>query len=118
MQLHLVFVYGSLRKGEPNHVYLDSCQFIGDFSTQPQFAMYDLGTYPAIVEGHFSVRGEVYQLDDDQLHRLDELEGVPVEYRRETIATPFGDAWIYIYQDVASADLSQLVSSGDWCDRI
>jgi gamma-glutamylcyclotransferase (GGCT)/AIG2-like uncharacterized protein YtfP len=118
MQLHLVFVYGSLRKGEHNHSYLENSLFIGEFSTQPQFAMYDLGTYPGIVEGTFSVRGEVYQVDDELLHHLDELEGVPIEYRREIMETPYGQAWIYIYQDATSADLSQLVSSGDWCDRI
>lgn len=116
MQLHLVFVYGSLRKGEHNHWYLEGSQFIGEFSTQPCFAMYDLGTYPGIVEGDFSVRGEVYQVDDDMLHHLDELEEVPIEYCRETIETPFGNAWVYIYQDVAN--LKELISSGDWCERV
>ncbi|MDC0611280.1 gamma-glutamylcyclotransferase [Vibrio sp.] len=116
MQLHLVFVYGSLRKGESNHWYLESSQFIGAFATEPEFAMYDLGPYPGIVEGSFSVRGEVYQIDDDTLHHLDELEDVPVEYRRETIETPYGEAWVYIYQD--ASNLNQLVSSGDWCERL
>ncbi|MBF9001707.1 MULTISPECIES: gamma-glutamylcyclotransferase family protein [Vibrio] len=113
---HLVFVYGTLRQGECNHSYLVNSQLLGHFETKAEFALYDLGPYPGLVEGHHTIRGEVYMVDDATLAKLDELEDVPVEYRRELIATTFGDAWIYIYQD--SDHLDTLIESGDWCQRV
>jgi gamma-glutamylcyclotransferase (GGCT)/AIG2-like uncharacterized protein YtfP len=116
MQQHLVFVYGTLRDGEYNHWYLGESPMLGYYETPPEFSLYDLGPYPGLIEGHQSVMGEIYVVDDQTLSRLDELEDVPVEYRREQIETPFGMAWIYFYQDVSK--LSQAIASGDWCQRI
>ncbi|HAS4273860.1 TPA: gamma-glutamylcyclotransferase, partial [Vibrio cholerae] len=33
-----------------------------------------------------------------------------------TIETPFGTAWIYIYQETHR--LHSLIDSGDWCQRV
>ncbi|WP_114766568.1 gamma-glutamylcyclotransferase family protein [Vibrio rhodolitus] len=112
----LVFVYGTLRQGESNHHYLAGAEFLGLYETPPEYALYDLGAYPAVISGHQVIFGEVYLIDDQILTGLDALEDVPVEYRREQIATSFGDAWIYLYQDAAKLDL--LISSGDWCQRL
>ncbi|WP_319536078.1 gamma-glutamylcyclotransferase [uncultured Vibrio sp.] len=113
---HLVFVYGTLRKGEYNHHYLSSAQFLGLHESDAQYTLYDLGPYPGVSEGHRSVQGEVYMIDDDTLVALDKLEDVPVEYRRESISTPFGQAWIYLYQD--TEHLTEEISCGDWCQRV
>ncbi|HAS5577629.1 TPA: gamma-glutamylcyclotransferase [Vibrio cholerae] len=113
---HLVFVYGTLRHGESNHTYLQHSQLLGQFETKPEYALYDLGAYPGLVEGHQSVHGEVYLVDEHTLAQLDILEDVPVEYRRDTIETPFGTAWIYIYQETHR--LHSLIDSGDWCRRV
>ncbi|MBW3697449.1 gamma-glutamylcyclotransferase [Vibrio sp. T187] len=112
---HLVFVYGTLRCGESNHHYLSDSELLGSFQSEPHFSLFDLGAYPAVVEGKKSVLGEVYLINDDVLAELDKLEDVPVEYRREQIKTPFGLAWIYLYQD---SNLTQEIHSGDWCQRI
>lgn len=113
---HLLFVYGTLRQGESNQDFLAGSQCLGHFDTPPFYALYDLGPYPAVIEGHDSISGEVYLIDDVTLARIDELEDVPVEYRRERIDTPFGQAWIYLYQDVSQLDV--LIASGDWCQRV
>ncbi|MDA0128899.1 gamma-glutamylcyclotransferase [Vibrio sp. MarTm2] len=113
---HLLFVYGTLRKGQSNQSFLDSAEFLGQHETLPEYALYDLGAYPAVTAGHRSIVGEVYLIDDDTLAKIDELEDVPVEYRREQIDTPFGRAWIYLYQDTSQLD--SLLASGDWCQRI
>lgn len=113
---HLVFVYGTLRQGESNHHFLNESELLGRFETQPVFALHDLGPYPGLVAGHQSILGEVYRVDDDTLNKLDILEDVPVEYRRESLQTPFGSAWIYIYQDTGGLD--SLIESGDWCQRV
>ncbi|AXY02026.1 gamma-glutamylcyclotransferase [Vibrio alfacsensis] len=113
---HLVFVYGTLRSGESNHHYLSTAQFLGHHQTEPQFALYDLGPYPALSVGQKSIQGEVYLINEETLIELDKLEDVPVEYHRETIVTPFGQAWIYLYQD--AEQLSDEIASGDWCQRV
>ncbi len=113
---HLVFVYGTLRQGEYNHHYLSTAQFLGLHESDAQYTLYDLGPYPGVSDGQQSVQGEVYLIDDDTLAALDKLEDVPVEYRRESINTPFGQAWIYIYQDTEK--LTEEVGSGDWCQRV
>ncbi|WP_099607749.1 gamma-glutamylcyclotransferase family protein [Vibrio coralliilyticus] len=113
---HLLFVYGTLRQGESNHNFLADSQCLGHFETPPHYALYDLGTYPAVIEGHDTILGEVYLIDDETLARVDKLEDVPVEYRREQIETPFGEAWIYLYQDGSMLDT--IISSGDWCQKV
>ncbi len=112
---HLVFVYGTLRKGESNHHYLQHCEMLGIVETNPAYALFDLGPYPGLIEGEQSVIGEVYRVDDATLVELDILEEIPIEYRREMIETPFGPAWIYLYQEDTQRE--QLIPSGDWCLR-
>lgn len=114
--MHLVFVYGTLRQGEANHHYLAGSQRLGMWVTPPSYALHDLGPYPGLSAGQQSIQGEVYQVDDSTLAQLDILEDVPVEYRRENIDTPYGLAWIYIYQDTSR--LNSLIESGDWCQRV
>ncbi len=113
---HLVFVYGTLRKGEYNHHYLNTAEFLGHHESDAEYALYDLGPYPGASSGQRTVQGEVYLIDDDTLVALDKLEDVPVEYHRESINTPFGQAWIYIYQD--TEQLTEEIASGDWCQRV
>ncbi|MGO1296929.1 MAG: gamma-glutamylcyclotransferase family protein [Vibrio sp.] len=115
MQQHLVFVYGTLRHGEVHHEYLANSQCLGTFDTKPEYTLYDLGDYPGLVEGHKTIAGEVYVIDDATLAQLDILENVPVEYRREQIETSYGDAWIYLYQD--AGELQREILSGDWLQR-
>lgn len=113
---HLVFVYGTLRKGEANHHYLAQSQCLDSCQSGLDYKLYDLGEYPAVSDGNTAISGEVYLIDDHTLQALDKLEDVPVEYRRETIETPFGTAWIYLYQD--SSKLVNEIVSGDWCQRV
>ncbi|NLS12419.1 gamma-glutamylcyclotransferase [Vibrio sp. SM6] len=112
---HRVFVYGTLRRGESNHHYLQHCQKLGEWRTPPCYTLFDLGPYPALVLGTHSIFGEVYQVDEQTLVALDELEDVPLEYRRAEVITPFGAAWIYLYQNEQA--LSKVIPSGDWCQR-
>ncbi|KJY82020.1 gamma-glutamylcyclotransferase [Vibrio galatheae] len=112
----LVFVYGTLRYGQVNHYLLEQSQWLGNHATPPIYALYDLGAYPAVIEGHSVIYGEVYQVDEHTLQQLDLLEDVPVTYRREQVETPFGPAWMYVYQQ--SNQLDVLISSGDWCQKV
>ena len=46
------------------------------------------------------------------LRALDRLEGHPDYYRRQTIATPYGDAFIYVL--VAAPQQRVVIASGCW----
>lgn len=75
---HLVFVYGTLMRGDCRHGALEGQQFVGCGTTVAAYRMYDVGSYPALVEadGGRSITGEVWRVDAACLARLDEVEGV------------------------------------------
>ena len=81
-----VFVYGTLMREEVNHHLLARASFVCEARTVARFQLYDLGAFPALVEvGAGQVAGEVYELDEAALHRLDVLEGHPRFYLRREI---------------------------------
>jgi gamma-glutamylcyclotransferase (GGCT)/AIG2-like uncharacterized protein YtfP len=100
---HVVFVYGTLMKGFPNHFFLRQAVFAGTGSTVERYALY-VDEFPGVYPGEDvgPVRGEVYEVDDALLARLDILEDHPDLYRREEIDVLLDDgrtvrAWIYFH---------------------
>jgi gamma-glutamylaminecyclotransferase len=73
----LIFVYGSLKNGYALHYLLTGQKCLGTAVTKPLYRLFDLGTYPGMVEwpAGLSVTGEVYQVDRICLEQLDEAEG-------------------------------------------
>lgn len=73
-----MFVYGSLKRGYALHALLQGQFYLGEALTEPLYRLFDLGTYPGLVEWPegLAVCGEVYRVDSDCLRRLDEAEGV------------------------------------------
>lgn len=129
-----VFVYGSLLAGEPNHRLLrggtivseDGCfsrshapaKFLGAASTQPLFRLWDLGSYPGMTRGGaVSVVGEVYDVDEGTLARLDALEGHPSFYRRERLRLVGNQkcqtAWVYLLVHEPRAPRGEVLD-GNW----
>lgn len=112
-----VFVYGTLRVGEPYHHLMSACEYLGQCSTAPQFALINLGRYPGIIrEGSTSIVGDLYLVDAQTLQNLDEYEGYPTYYTRESIQLAGGNtaiAYIYIR---CTVDCPQ-IPSGDWKKR-
>lgn len=78
----------------------------------PGLRMYSCGGFPACVKGEGEVTVEVQEVDEKDFIGLDRYEGVPFLYTRETVNTPVGEAFIYIY--ARSIALLQPVPSGDW----
>jgi gamma-glutamylcyclotransferase (GGCT)/AIG2-like uncharacterized protein YtfP len=113
---HLLFVYGSLRPGEAHHQLLTGARLLGRHRTEPSYTMHDLGEYPGVVGGgHHAIVGDVFAVDAATLARVDEYEGYPHEYTRRLLATPYGDAWIYLYcRDCGDA---VVITSGEWCSE-
>ncbi|KAH9407238.1 hypothetical protein TYRP_012788 [Tyrophagus putrescentiae] len=92
---HLVFVYGTLKRNQPNHAYMmdpanGRAEFVCTARTEDR--------YPVVIASQFNIpfllnkagtghqiNGEVYSLDSKMLAFLDDFEGHPAYYtRRET----------------------------------
>lgn len=100
----LLFVYGTLKRGGSNHAFLAGQRFVGAAATEPGYRLFDLGSYPGLVEAPDgeAVQGELWEVSPDCLHRLDELEGTAEGvYRRAParLATPHAalGAETYLY---------------------
>jgi gamma-glutamylcyclotransferase (GGCT)/AIG2-like uncharacterized protein YtfP len=85
-----LFIYGTLKRGCSSHAHLQGQRFLGEARTQPGYALYSLGSYPGLVvqpTDRVGVCGEIWEVDEAALARLDDFEGVPEGlYRREPVA--------------------------------
>lgn len=100
-----VFVYGTLKRGGDNHGWIEKQQFVAEARTEPLYRLYDLGGYPGMVrvpQQGLSIEGEVWEVDEAGLERLDVLEDTEGgEYER--VAVPlqgdFADTYVegYVY---------------------
>lgn len=107
----LVFVYGSLKRGEFNHKVLGESKFIG--KTKVRGRIYDLGHYPgAKLSEDGEIHGEVFDVDNETLNRLDRLEGHPHFYERKECDSPLGV--VSVYELKRRMNLEDLIPSGEW----
>lgn len=87
--LTLLFVYGTLKRGQINHHLLASEKFVATARTRPGFRLYELDGYPGLVpdrEDHDGVIGEIWAVGPNALTALDAFEGLPEGlYRREPL---------------------------------
>ena len=79
---HHLFVYGTLKKGFPNHdLYLRSARELGTYLTIEKYPLVLCGAryVPCMIfspgDGHH-VEGELYEVDDECLNRIDALERI------------------------------------------
>ncbi|MBM7615605.1 gamma-glutamylcyclotransferase family protein [Alkaliphilus hydrothermalis] len=104
----LVFVYGTLMKGNSNHKrFLSNAKCLGT-GVVVGYTLYDLGSYPGVKHSKEGVvKGEVYKINTDMLRDLDLLEGEGSLYLREKTKVicenqQFNDVYIYIYNNSVS----------------
>ena len=106
-----LFTYGSLMQGGWAHDRLAGCALLGALTTEARFTLLDLGRYPGVaLGGTTAIVGEVYAITAAMLPDLDDFEDVPELYLRETMSTPWGEAWWYRYV----GDGGTPIPSGDW----
>ncbi len=106
-----LFVYGTLMKGFHNNHLLTSSKYLGGGMLEIPYYMVSLGdAFPALTpcEGLNWIKGELYEVTENTLDRVDRLEGHPWFYRRERI---FGDIFGYIMD---TPEIVTEVTSGDW----
>lgn len=117
-----VFVYGTLRQGEPNAHLLKRATCIAEQCWTDGF-LYDTGYgYPAMQPTPSSrIYGELYSVTEEALGRLDQLEGYREGrknnlYERivQTVYTDKGSFHSYMY--IASKEnlLKKKIPNGDW----
>jgi len=117
-----VFVYGTLRRGQPcelesTHGRGETCEYRGRATIPGR--IYSLSdNFPALVEGEDgTVVGEVYRISNRVLERLDAYEGYPHFYQRKCYHTVHGEAWAY-YMGTLPQHGATHIYSGDWCTYI
>jgi gamma-glutamylcyclotransferase (GGCT)/AIG2-like uncharacterized protein YtfP len=117
----LLFVYGTLKRGCSNHGQMAGQTFVSAARTVPGYTLYDLGGYPAIVaepKDKIGVVGEVWNVDEEALRRLDHFEGVHEGlYRREPLPLqpPYADRTIDAYVSVLPVSGRREVGS-EWVE--
>ena len=120
MNKHLVFVYGTLRRGDERSmsVRFPNSKFVAEAKVSG--SLYDLGAYPGLVsnDSNSLVIGEVYEVDDELLNQLDEFEATS-NYVRKQIEIRFGTerttGWVYEPNPEYDSPRT-LITSGDWIE--
>lgn len=99
----LVFVYGSLKDGYPNHGYLERQERLGKAKTlEKRFKMVSFDHFPGVSEmGRYKIRGELYSVSNEAMRSLDRLESNGYFYKREPVPVKTEDgqvveAWMYL----------------------
>jgi gamma-glutamylcyclotransferase (GGCT)/AIG2-like uncharacterized protein YtfP len=112
----LVFVYGTLKRGEKNHHWLEGASWQGEAELNGVL-LHDLGPFPMAVIGEGTAFGEVYAVKVRGLARLDELEGYPRLYVRQLLSLSDGRrAWVYLGRPRQVRHAPQ-VDGGSWHPR-
>ena len=120
MNKHLVFIYGTLRRGSPGSmsVRFPLAEFVAEARVHGK--LYDLGPYPGmqLSESETFVSGEVYEVDDETLKLLDDFEESS-HYHRAQLEISLGgenrECWTY-EPDSSFYALRNLIASGDWIE--
>jgi gamma-glutamylcyclotransferase (GGCT)/AIG2-like uncharacterized protein YtfP len=83
--MHL-FVYGTLKRGKQRHRYLARQKFVAAVRTQSRYRLYNIGEYPGLVEcaNGLSIEGELWDVDDACLIKLDQVEGCDSGFYRRS----------------------------------
>lgn len=89
-------------QGKSNHAYLTGYKLLGSGRTKPIYTLLDNGMYPAVKEkGKTAVYGEIYEIDDECLQRIDYLEGIEeAYYMRKMIRVENHICFIYVGKEV------------------
>lgn len=117
----ILFVYGSLRKGQYNHIRYEidmrRLVFLGMGKTKPEFTLVDFGPYPGLYAGgSTAVVGELYELDaEHHMAKCIEYMEVGAGYRQQDITLEDGRVvTAYVQRGSIPSYCKKRCTSGDW----
>ncbi|WP_066308738.1 gamma-glutamylcyclotransferase [Bacillus sp. FJAT-29814] len=124
MDKNYVFVYGTLRRHERNHRLLQTAELVAE-QAWTKGELFDTGLgYPALkLSETGTVYGELYQVSEQELSLLDQLEGYKdnaqdnlYERPKRTIYHDRGETEAYVYTIASHNEgmLRTLIPYGDW----
>lgn len=120
MTTHLIFIYGSLRRGGARAMSarFPKAKFIAEATVKG--SLYDLGAYPGLLlnESESFVSGEAYEVDEETLDELDEFEASSDYWRKQVeifIGAERKTGWTYS-PNAESCSHRPLITSGDWIE--
>jgi gamma-glutamylcyclotransferase (GGCT)/AIG2-like uncharacterized protein YtfP len=125
----LVFVYGTLRRRGSNAFRMKGARFVGQGYVAGK--LYTVSWYPGLVLERTGsiVTGEVFRVGPEQLHALDEFEGLAAgemegsEYQRLKVecviesATMDDTVLVWAYEWKGRVDEERRIPSGDWIEH-
>lgn len=113
---NLLFVYGTLMKGERNHYYLKGCKFVGEAIIK-NYELLEVHDYPGMVPSqNGKVRGEVYLIDNQTKKALDILEGSEYDYHDGVVYMNNAQMNVHFYEYKNSCSLQKhsIVNQDKW----
>lgn len=125
---HLVFVYGTLMQGHGNHNWLllgnPDARFVGR-GVAENLGLYNVTQgFPGVIrEQGASTKGEVYEVGNATLRRMDNLESEGYMYLREKCVVHMEngelvESWIYIWNlETPRPETKVPVSDQPWRPR-
>lgn len=118
MEFVNLFVYGSLKRGYPNHPILQSCvKEIKNATIKGTLYDIKLG-FPAVqLKGNYTIKGELAIIPKEYLEYFDYFEGVPRLYQRQMVKVTTEDnkttdAFVYTMRVLPLG--SSIIGSGNW----
>ena len=117
----LLFIYGTLLPGLRLERAMDGAQHLGPAKVKGR--LYDIGSYPGLVEGEDLVAGEIYRLDPQHLRRLDEVEEMVADdqdaslfwrVRIQIASGAHATQWVWCYRYNRSVKGLRAVTQGDY----
>jgi|TARA_R110000787_G_scaffold87489_4_gene186399 gamma-glutamylcyclotransferase (GGCT)/AIG2-like uncharacterized protein YtfP len=118
-----VFVYGTLKKGGGNDIFLQNSKYLGSGWTHDKYRLFTDGSLPYVDKKESNyIKGEVYDVDEWTFMSLDNLEGHPYFYQREEtwIEVPEDEeivkdylCWMYFINEQPTSKVVE-IKSGEW----
>ena len=118
---HLVGVYGTLKRGEPNHRLIKGAYHVG-LATVNGHKLVSYGAFPAMTPDDEDLDHELpielFAVTDAQLLAMDRLEGHPDWFVRSmlpTMGAPLGTLpWVYVMPTHRVREDAPLIETGVW----
>jgi gamma-glutamylcyclotransferase (GGCT)/AIG2-like uncharacterized protein YtfP len=90
-----LFVYGTLRRGEPAEHLMSGAKFLGEAHIQGQVVRH--GQYTGLIAGSTEVPGELFDVPEALFEQLDRYEGPGYARRLSEVNYSGGvvTAWVY-----------------------